>query len=83
MIAQIGEWVIRTACEQSKAWEKAGLTSILMTANVSSLQFNQDIFTERIALILKETGLNPFYLQFLGQRRMERWVYLRRLRGGR
>jgi diguanylate cyclase len=45
------------------AWQKAGLTPMLMTVNVSSIQFSQNNFAETVSQILKDTGLNPHYLQ--------------------
>lgn len=44
LIIPLGEWILRTACGQSRIWQKAGLSHMLMTVNVSSIQFNQDSF---------------------------------------
>jgi diguanylate cyclase (GGDEF)-like protein len=63
LIIPIGEWVLRTACSESKAWQKAGLKPILVTANVSSIQFMQNNFVESVSRILSDTGLDPKYLQ--------------------
>ena len=63
LIVPIGEWVLRTACSQNLAWQKAGIKPICVTVNVSSIQFRQDNFVARISEILFETGLNPVYLQ--------------------
>jgi diguanylate cyclase (GGDEF)-like protein len=63
LIVPIGEWVIRTACSQNMMWQKVGIKPMCMTVNVSSTQFIQSDFVERISQILKETGLNPVYLQ--------------------
>jgi EAL domain-containing protein (putative c-di-GMP-specific phosphodiesterase class I) len=63
LIVPIGEWVIHTACSQNMIWQKAGFKPMCMTVNVSSIQFMQSNFVERISQILKETGLSPAYLQ--------------------
>ncbi|HMK48854.1 MAG TPA: EAL domain-containing protein [Thermodesulfovibrionales bacterium] len=63
IIVPIGEWVLRTACSQNVSWQKAGLTPMRMTVNVSSIQFAQENFVEMVFGILRETGLKPGYLQ--------------------
>jgi diguanylate cyclase (GGDEF)-like protein len=63
LIIPIGEWVLRTACSQNVIWQNVGIKPMCMTVNVSSTQFMQSNFVERISQILKETGLNPVYLQ--------------------
>jgi diguanylate cyclase (GGDEF)-like protein len=63
LIVPIGEWVLRAACSQNVIWQKVGIEPMCMTVNVSSTQFMQSNFVESISRILKETGLNPVYLQ--------------------
>lgn len=63
LIIPIGEWVLRTACAENRAWQKEGLQPIRMTVNVSSIQFRQDNFVETVTGILHDTGLDPHYLQ--------------------
>jgi diguanylate cyclase (GGDEF)-like protein len=63
LIIPIGEWVLRTACAENKAWQKVGLQPIRMTVNVSSIQFRQNNFVETVSGILRDTGLDPHYLQ--------------------
>jgi diguanylate cyclase (GGDEF)-like protein len=63
LIIPIGEWVLRTACAENRAWQKEGLQPIRMTVNVSSIQFRQDNFVETVTGILHDTGLDPQYLQ--------------------
>ncbi len=63
LIIAMGDWILRTACQQSKAWQKAGLKPMIMTVNVSGIQFRQVNFIERVSTILKEIGLEPRYLQ--------------------
>jgi EAL domain-containing protein (putative c-di-GMP-specific phosphodiesterase class I) len=63
LIVPIGEWVLRTACAQNKAWKNAGLNSIVMSVNLSVRQLYQPDLAERVQLILQETGLSPEYLE--------------------
>lgn len=62
LIIPIGEWVLRTACAQNKAWQDAGYSPITVAANISGLQFRQQNLTETVARILGETKLDPKYL---------------------
>jgi len=63
LIVPIGEWVMRMACAQTVAWQKAGFAPILMSVNLSARQFKQSNLIERIKNILKETGLDAQYLE--------------------
>ncbi len=62
-IAAIGEWVIRAACRQNKAWLDAGLPSVPVAVNLSAIQFRQKNIVGTIAGILEETGLPPRLLE--------------------
>jgi PAS domain S-box-containing protein len=62
LIIPIGEWVLRTACLQNKAWQDAGLSPLMMSVNLSGRQLSQPNFVDRVRLILKETKLSPEYL---------------------
>jgi diguanylate cyclase (GGDEF)-like protein/PAS domain S-box-containing protein len=63
LIVPIGEWVLRTACAQNKAWQESGLSPICVAVNLSPLQFRQPQLVETIAKILEETGLESQYLE--------------------
>jgi EAL domain-containing protein (putative c-di-GMP-specific phosphodiesterase class I) len=62
-ILMIGEWVLRSACTQCKAWQLQGLPPTRVSINLSTLQFQQDGLIQAIDTILKETGLDPKYLE--------------------
>ena len=64
MIIPVGDWVIKTACEQEKAREAAGLKPIRVAVNISIAQFRQRDFVSRVKAILDETGLEPDRLEF-------------------
>jgi diguanylate cyclase (GGDEF)-like protein/PAS domain S-box-containing protein len=58
-IIPIGEWVLRTACEQCRRWQKMGYPSLYVAVNLSSRQFHQKDLPASIYQILQDTGLNP------------------------
>ena len=62
-IISIGEWVLRTACAQNKAWQDVGYYPIRLAVNLSACQFRQKNLVEIIARILKETGMDPSLLE--------------------
>ena len=57
LILSIGEWVLRTACRQSKQWLDEGLPSGKIAVNVSGRQFALAEFPALVGAILRETGL--------------------------
>src|SRR6202521_3973754 len=63
LIVPIGEWVLRTACSQSRKWQDEGLPAVQIAVNVSAVQFRQEDFCELIRRVLHETGLAPNYLE--------------------
>ena len=63
LILPIGEWVLRTAVAQNKAWQQAGLAPVVMAVNVSAVQFRQTQFPALVRLVLEEAGLEPGWLE--------------------
>ena len=64
LIIPIGEWVIRTACEQLKTWEKKGLPLTRVSINLSSRQLRQpERLVNFIRDTLEETHLDPQWLE--------------------
>lgn len=62
LIIPIGEWVLRTACAQTKAWLDAGVPSLHVAVNLSGNQLQQGGFADLTTSILEETGLDASYL---------------------
>ncbi|MEK7758198.1 MAG: diguanylate cyclase, partial [Pseudomonadota bacterium] len=62
LIVPIGEWVLRTACAQNRAWQEAGLPTLNMSVNVAARQFQQQDLAEVVARVLQETGLDARWL---------------------
>jgi EAL domain-containing protein (putative c-di-GMP-specific phosphodiesterase class I) len=63
MIYEIGTWVLREACQQMKRWHDEGGPLIPVSVNLSSLQFHQTNLVEYIKNILRDTKLEPKYLE--------------------
>ncbi|MBD0268845.1 MAG: diguanylate cyclase, partial [Cyanobacteria bacterium Co-bin8] len=61
LIVPLGEWILRTACTQNRAWQRAGLPPIRMSVNLSARQFEQPDLVDIVGQILAETGLHPDY----------------------
>ena len=57
LIIPIGEWVLRTACQQAKEWQAAGWSDLLMSVNLSARQFCQQNLHEVVTLALEHSGL--------------------------
>lgn len=66
LIIPLGEWVLREACCQMRAWQAQFprptkgryLAPIIISVNISSKQFSQPNLLEQIKQILQETGLD-------------------------
>ena len=64
LIRTIGAWVLRQACRQNKAWQRAGLPCVPVAVNLSSIEFRQKNFIADVQQVLAETRLDPQYLAF-------------------
>ena len=63
LILPIGNWVLREACKQARAWMDAGLPLGAMGVNISAVEFRNEAFLEGVFAILKNTGLDPKFLE--------------------
>ena len=63
LIVPIGQWMLREACRQAQAWQNAGLRPTPVAVNISAVEFRSEEFLENIRDILKDTGLDPRYLE--------------------
>jgi diguanylate cyclase (GGDEF)-like protein/PAS domain S-box-containing protein len=63
MIGTVGEWVLREACRQNRAWQDQGLAPLPMAVNLSAIQFNRRNMADTISAILAETRLEPRHLE--------------------
>lgn len=62
LITEIGNWVLREACQQNMAWMKQGHGPLFISVNVSPLQLEDLRFVEMVGAILGETGMSGEYL---------------------
>jgi predicted signal transduction protein with EAL and GGDEF domain len=57
LIVDIGEWVLRTACEQAMRWESAGYPPLTISVNVSRPQLAQNRLTDVLAALQRSHRL--------------------------
>lgn len=63
LIRPISEWVLETACQQTKIWHDSGLNWLKVGINISSFQFRQlDLFHQMTQTLFK-TSLDPLFLE--------------------
>ncbi|MFA5960710.1 MAG: EAL domain-containing protein [Tatlockia sp.] len=63
LMVPISDWVLKETCLQNIRWQKKGFPPIRMAINVSAQQLSQPNLVEKIENTLKETGLDPQYLE--------------------
>ncbi len=63
LIQPIGEWVLLSACQQIKAWKRAGFPPISIAVNLSAYQVNQPHWVSKVQTILERTGVDPKSLE--------------------
>ena len=63
LIIALGDWVMRNACWQNMAWQDKGLAPMRLSVNFSARQFQQPSFISTVAEVLKETNLDPRWLE--------------------
>jgi diguanylate cyclase (GGDEF)-like protein len=63
LIPAIGEWVLRTACRQARAWLDAGYAPIRIAVNVSAYQIKAASIVDTVHSALSDTGLDPALLE--------------------
>jgi diguanylate cyclase (GGDEF)-like protein len=64
LIVPVGEWVLRSACAQIRAWQKSGLKVPPVSVNLSARQFEQQNLSEAVHRALSETGVSAELIEF-------------------
>jgi predicted signal transduction protein with EAL and GGDEF domain/AmiR/NasT family two-component response regulator len=63
LIVPIGEWVLRTACQQARTWQKLSGRPVRMAVNLSAKQFKDENLSQIVLSALHDTGLDPRLLE--------------------
>jgi len=63
LIVQIGDWVLRSACDQSRKWREQGIPPMRVAVNLSARQFTQKTLVSDVAKIIAQSGLTPDCLE--------------------
>lgn len=63
LVAPIGEWVLRTACAQTKLWQDCGFHNLHVSVNLSPRQFQQPDLVAVVSRLLRQTGLDASCLE--------------------
>ncbi|HEX5773465.1 MAG TPA: EAL domain-containing protein, partial [Geomobilimonas sp.] len=63
LIIQLGEWVLRTACAQNRAWQDANYPFMRVAVNFSPRQFQMLRLADMVEKVLAETNLDPCWLE--------------------
>jgi len=59
LIIPLEEWVLKTACGQTKKWDEAGYSDLEIAVNISAYQFLQPDFSEKVSQFIMEAKLSP------------------------
>ena len=63
LIVPIGQWVMRTACLQLRAWQRAGIDAPRVAVNLSARQVRSPDFVDSVLAVLAEAGISPDLLE--------------------
>jgi len=63
IIIPLGEWVLRSACQQTKNWQDEGYPPLVIAVNFSAVQFSQIDVVGVITRVLIETSLEAKWLE--------------------
>ena len=63
LIVPLSQWVLQEACQQACRWQAQGMRPLILSVNISAIDFRQRGFVEGIARTLKETGFSPTQLE--------------------
>jgi EAL domain-containing protein (putative c-di-GMP-specific phosphodiesterase class I) len=59
MIVEVGSWVLETACRQHLLWQQSGMADLVLSVNISAVQFHAGNLPETVTKIIHQTGINP------------------------
>jgi diguanylate cyclase (GGDEF)-like protein/PAS domain S-box-containing protein len=62
LILPLGEWVLKAACEQLRAWQREGI-DIQVAVNVSARQFRQRNLADLVMGLVADSGVDPRFIE--------------------
>jgi diguanylate cyclase (GGDEF)-like protein len=63
LIVEIGRWVLRTACRQTRQWHEQGLSGLRLAVNLSTRQLSDPGLQDDVVVCLRESGLDSAQLE--------------------
>ncbi len=63
LIIDLGNWVLKAACQQLAAWHQAGMPFIRVAVNISPLHFQDATLFDTVQKVLSENGVPAQYLE--------------------
>lgn len=63
LIVPIGQWVLREACRQARAWIDEGRRPMAVAVNISAVEFQDPLFLENVRTVLTDNRLDARYLE--------------------
>jgi diguanylate cyclase (GGDEF)-like protein len=63
LIVPIGEWVLATACAQTKLWQEQGPMKLGIAVNLSARQFGDSLLSSKLTRIIHASGIDPSSLE--------------------
>jgi len=63
LISLVDRWVMRAACQQLRTWREAGLPPVVVSVNMSAIEFNQSNLLTEVQQVLTDTGIDPQWLE--------------------
>jgi diguanylate cyclase (GGDEF)-like protein/PAS domain S-box-containing protein len=63
LIVPIGQWVLREACRQARAWIDEGRRPMAVAVNISAVEFGDPRFLQNLRTVLNDSRLDARYLE--------------------
>lgn len=63
LIVPLGQWILNTACAQTRSWHRQGFTPLRVAINLSARQFQEPELVESVLKVLKKNELSPEHLE--------------------
>lgn len=63
MMKTVGEWVLKSACQQLKKWQASGMPSVRVSVNISAKQLLFGNIVDQVKLAISEAGIDPHNLE--------------------